>query len=170
VRPARLQWFVFYPGGSAMWPQCWLCAVCAVGRVGCCVGGGGVPCGGKHIIIVEVYVQVSRYRKLGGSGSTLTLTREAGKCSKPAQGRMAHRVRVKPAEAVEVYVHVINKRNRSHTHNTRQQPSHTDTDEHTHTHRHTNTEGPTATAQRPLNSRSRGRRPQHRRRRCPRRS
>jgi len=22
-----------------------------VGRVGCCVGGGGVPCGGKHIII-----------------------------------------------------------------------------------------------------------------------
>ena len=33
-----------------MWPQCWLCAVCAVGRVGCCVGG--VPCGGKHIIII----------------------------------------------------------------------------------------------------------------------
>ena len=33
-----------------MWPQCWPCAVCAVGRVGCCVGGG-VPCGGKHIII-----------------------------------------------------------------------------------------------------------------------
>ena len=30
----------------------WLCAVCAVGRVGCCVGGG-VPCGGKHIIITE---------------------------------------------------------------------------------------------------------------------
>jgi len=33
--------FIFYPGGSAVWPQCWLCAVCAVGRVGCCVGGGG---------------------------------------------------------------------------------------------------------------------------------
>jgi len=32
---------IFYPGGSAVWPQCWLCAVCAVGRVGCCVGGGG---------------------------------------------------------------------------------------------------------------------------------
>jgi len=35
---------------SAVWPQCWLCAVCAVGRAGCCVAGG-VPCGGKHIII-----------------------------------------------------------------------------------------------------------------------
>jgi len=34
-----------------VWPQCWLCAVCAVGHVGCIVGGGGVPCGGKHIII-----------------------------------------------------------------------------------------------------------------------
>ena len=33
-----------------MWPQCWLCAVCAVGHGGCCVGGR-VPCGGKHIII-----------------------------------------------------------------------------------------------------------------------
>ena len=22
-----------------MWPQCWLCAVCAVGHIGCCVGG-----------------------------------------------------------------------------------------------------------------------------------
>jgi len=31
---------VFYPGGSAVWPQCWLCAVFAVGRAGCCVGGG----------------------------------------------------------------------------------------------------------------------------------
>jgi len=41
--------FVFYPEGSAVWPQCWLCAVCAVSRVGCCVWGGG-PCGGKHII------------------------------------------------------------------------------------------------------------------------
>ena len=39
-------------GGSEMWPQCWLCAVCAVGRAGCCGGGGGVPCGGKHIIIL----------------------------------------------------------------------------------------------------------------------
>jgi len=28
-----------------VWPQCWLCAVRAVGRVGCCVGGEGVPCG-----------------------------------------------------------------------------------------------------------------------------
>jgi len=27
------------PGGSAVWPQCWLCAVRAVGHVGCCVGG-----------------------------------------------------------------------------------------------------------------------------------
>jgi len=24
-----------------VWPQCWLCAVCAVGHVGCCVGEGG---------------------------------------------------------------------------------------------------------------------------------
>jgi len=40
--------FVFCPGGSAVWPQCWLCAVCAVGHVGCCVCGGA-PCGGKHI-------------------------------------------------------------------------------------------------------------------------
>jgi len=24
----------------AVWPQCWLCAVCAVGRVSCCVCGG----------------------------------------------------------------------------------------------------------------------------------
>jgi len=31
---------VFYPGGSAVWRQCWLCAGCAVGRAGCCVGGG----------------------------------------------------------------------------------------------------------------------------------
>jgi len=22
-----------------VWPQCWLCAVCAVGHIGCCVGG-----------------------------------------------------------------------------------------------------------------------------------
>ena len=28
------------PWGSAVWPQCWLCAACAVGRVGCCVGDG----------------------------------------------------------------------------------------------------------------------------------
>jgi len=28
-------------GGSAVWPQCWLCAVCPVGRAGCCVCGGG---------------------------------------------------------------------------------------------------------------------------------
>jgi len=46
----RLRGFVFCPGGSAVWLQCWLCAVCAVGHIGCCVGGG-VPCGGKHIII-----------------------------------------------------------------------------------------------------------------------
>jgi len=36
-----LRGFVFCLGGSAVWPQCWLCAVCAVGHVGCCVGGGG---------------------------------------------------------------------------------------------------------------------------------
>ena len=36
----RLWGFVFGPGGSAVWPQCWLCAECAVGHVGCCVGGG----------------------------------------------------------------------------------------------------------------------------------
>jgi len=41
---ARLREFVFCPGGSAVWPQCWLCAVCAVGHVGCC-GGGGYPVG-----------------------------------------------------------------------------------------------------------------------------
>jgi len=33
--------FVFCPAGSAVWPQYWLCAVCAVGHVGCCVGAGG---------------------------------------------------------------------------------------------------------------------------------
>jgi len=32
--------FVFCPGGSAAWPQCWLCAVFAVGHISCCVGGG----------------------------------------------------------------------------------------------------------------------------------
>jgi len=41
---------VFSSTLGVVWPQCWLCAVCAVGRAGCCVGGG-VPCGGKHIII-----------------------------------------------------------------------------------------------------------------------
>jgi len=45
VGSARLRGFVFCPGGSAVWPQCWLCAVCAVGHVGCCVGGGGYPVG-----------------------------------------------------------------------------------------------------------------------------
>ena len=50
---ARLRGFVFCPGGSAVWPQWWLCAVCAVGHVGCCVGGGGVTCGGKHIILTN---------------------------------------------------------------------------------------------------------------------
>jgi len=33
------------PWGSAVWPQCWLCDVCAVGHVGCCVGGGGTLSG-----------------------------------------------------------------------------------------------------------------------------
>ena len=37
--PARLRGFVFDPGCSAVWPQCWLCAVCAMGCVGCSVGG-----------------------------------------------------------------------------------------------------------------------------------
>jgi len=32
--------FVFCPEGSAVWPQCWLCAVYAVGHVGCWGGGG----------------------------------------------------------------------------------------------------------------------------------
>jgi len=32
----HLRGFVFCPGGSAVWPQCWLCAV---GHIGCCVGG-----------------------------------------------------------------------------------------------------------------------------------
>ena len=50
---ARLRGVVFCPGGSALWPQCWLWAVCAVGHVGCCVCvEGGVTCGGKHIIIL----------------------------------------------------------------------------------------------------------------------
>jgi len=35
----RLRGFVFCPGGSAVWPECWLCDVCAVGHIGCCVGG-----------------------------------------------------------------------------------------------------------------------------------
>jgi len=43
------------PGVSAMWPQCWLCAVCAVCHAGCCVrvgwGGGGDPGGGRRIIL-----------------------------------------------------------------------------------------------------------------------
>jgi len=55
----RLRGIVFCPGGSAVWPQCWLCAVRAVGvgHGSCCVGGGGggVPCGGKHIIIIGSY-------------------------------------------------------------------------------------------------------------------
>jgi len=42
--PANTVFTVFCPGGSAVWPQCWLCAVCAVGHVGCC-GGGGYPVG-----------------------------------------------------------------------------------------------------------------------------
>jgi len=39
----RLRGIVFCPGGSAVWPQCWLCAVRAVGvgHGSCCVGGGG---------------------------------------------------------------------------------------------------------------------------------
>jgi len=48
---AQLRGFVFCPGGSTVWPQCGLCAVCAVGHVGCCIGGGEVPYGGKHIIL-----------------------------------------------------------------------------------------------------------------------
>jgi len=43
---ARLRGFIFCPGGSTVWPQCWLCAVRAVGHVGCCVGGGGGGRGG----------------------------------------------------------------------------------------------------------------------------
>ena len=44
-----------------MWPQCWLCAVRAVGRVSCCVlcycvGGGGDPVGVNMIISVSVIV------------------------------------------------------------------------------------------------------------------
>jgi len=39
----------FYPGGGAVWPQCWLCAVCAMGRADCCLGGGTLW--GKHIIM-----------------------------------------------------------------------------------------------------------------------
>jgi len=61
--------FVFCPVGSAMWPQCWLCAVYAVGHVGCCVGGGGVPCGGKHIII-NTYTSARTARRRSSSGST----------------------------------------------------------------------------------------------------
>ena len=49
---------VFYPGGSAVWPQCWLCAVCAVGRVSCCVGGG-----------YPVGVSISSARAVRGSGA-----------------------------------------------------------------------------------------------------
>ena len=63
----RLRGFVFCPGGSAVWPQCWLCAVCAVGHIGCCVGGEyPVPCEGiKHIgaclwPLVVVHSQVDR--------------------------------------------------------------------------------------------------------------
>jgi len=41
VGPARLRGFVFYPGGSAVWPQCWLCALCAVSAAAGVGGGGG---------------------------------------------------------------------------------------------------------------------------------
>jgi len=61
VGPARLRGVVFYPGGSAVWPQCWMCAVCAVGRVGCCVGGG-YPMG------VSISSSCALFRP-GGSGS-----------------------------------------------------------------------------------------------------
>jgi len=39
---ASVRGFVFSPGwagGNGVWSQCWLCAVCAVSRVSCCVGG-----------------------------------------------------------------------------------------------------------------------------------
>jgi len=39
VGSVRLRGFVFCREGSAVWLQCWLCAVCAVGHIGCCVGG-----------------------------------------------------------------------------------------------------------------------------------
>jgi len=48
VGPARLLFFFFYPGGSAVWPQCWLCALSAV----LAAVWGGIPCGGKRIIII----------------------------------------------------------------------------------------------------------------------
>jgi len=49
---------VFYPGGSAVWRQCLLCAGCAVGRAGCCVGGGGYPVGVSisSFIIMQPYI------------------------------------------------------------------------------------------------------------------
>jgi len=48
-----------------VWRQCWLCAGCAVSRAGCCVGGG-VPCGGKHIIIsMMIYTTCGMIIKLG---------------------------------------------------------------------------------------------------------
>ena len=38
-------------------------AVCAVGHVGCCVGGGTL-CGGKHMIIIEKEREI--YMQAGG--------------------------------------------------------------------------------------------------------
>jgi len=82
--------FVFCPWGSAVWPQCWLCAVCAVGHIGCCVGGeypvgvsissssrqwwsahlaqGGVFQGGRGLFMV-----VSRCRGIGPPFSGIVL-------------------------------------------------------------------------------------------------
>ena len=47
--------YIYIPGGSAVWPQCWLCAVRAVGRIGCCVGEG-YPVG----VSISSFIRASR--------------------------------------------------------------------------------------------------------------
>jgi len=67
-------------GGNAVSPQCWLCAVCAVGHVGCCVeGGGGGGCGGRHIIIALSDAQP--VRKLATAPYTFPTQTEYGSVS-----------------------------------------------------------------------------------------
>jgi len=88
-----LRGFVFYPGGSAVWPQCWLCAVCAMSRVGCCVGeGGGYPVGVSILsscMYRQIRVPLARRRRIctcpmplraAPPGASLARRRRSARC------------------------------------------------------------------------------------------
>ena len=52
------------PRGSAVWPQCWLCAVCTVSRVGCYLGGGypvGVSISSYHRARAHTHTHIYLY-------------------------------------------------------------------------------------------------------------